>query len=202
VNDLITFAYDLHARQITAEPSWLDSDKYDILAEPEAEGSPNRKQLAATIQKLLADRYKLSFHRDKKELSVYAIVVGKTGPKLSKSESDPNGLPSLLFRGLGVLPVRNATIGDFATVMQAAVLDRPVADQTGLTGKYDFMLTWTPDETQFAGLGARVPPPTDKADAPPDLFTAVQQQLGLKLEPTKAPVDVLAIDRVEKPSEN
>jgi uncharacterized protein (TIGR03435 family) len=77
-----------------------------------------------------------------------------------------------------------------------------VVDQTGLPGRYDFLLKWTPDETQFAGLGVKVPPPTDNADAPPDLFTAIQQQLGLKLEPTKAPVEVLVIDRVEKPSEN
>jgi len=75
-------------------------------------------------------------------------------------------------------------------------------NQTGLAGKYDFTLKWTPDETQFASFGVRIPPPTDNADAPPDLFTAVQQQLGLKLEPTKAPVDVLVIDHVEKPSEN
>jgi len=201
-NDLITFAYDLHAKQITGGPSWLDSEKYDILAAPEGGGSPNRKQLAVMIQKLLADRFKLAFHRDNKELSVYAITGGKTGPKLTKSEGDPNALPSLLFQGLGVLPVRNATLADFAMVMQAAVLDRPVVNQTGLAGKYDFTLKWTPDETQFASFGVRIPPPTDNADAPPDLFTAVQQQLGLKLEPTKAPVDVLVIDHVEKPSEN
>jgi uncharacterized protein (TIGR03435 family) len=86
--------------------------------------------------------------------------------------------------------------------MQTAVLDRPVVDQTGLPGRYDFLLTWTPDETQFGGLGVKVPPPTDKADAPPDLFTAIQQELGLKLESTKAQVDVLVVDKVEKPTEN
>ncbi|HTC86960.1 MAG TPA: TIGR03435 family protein, partial [Bryobacteraceae bacterium] len=69
-------------------------------------------------------------------------------------------------------------------------------------GRYDFLLTWTPDETQFGGLGVKVPPPTDKADAPPDLFTAIQQELGLKLESTKAQVDVLVVDKVEKPTEN
>jgi uncharacterized protein (TIGR03435 family) len=86
--------------------------------------------------------------------------------------------------------------------MQEAVLDRPVVDQTGLTGKWDFTLNWTPDESQFGGMGIKVPPPSDKADAPPPLFTAIQEQLGLKLEATKAPVDVLAIDKVEKPSDN
>ena len=85
--------------------------------------------------------------------------------------------------------------------MQSAVLNRPVVDQTGLTAKYDFTLDWTPDETQFAGLGVKLPPPSDK-DTAPDLFTAIQQQTGLKLESTKASVDVLAIDHVEKPSAN
>ncbi len=85
--------------------------------------------------------------------------------------------------------------------MQSVVLDKPVIDQTGLTGKWDFTLTWTPDATQFVGLGGGAPTATDP-DGPPDLFTAIQQQLGLKLESTKAPADVFVVDRVEKPSEN
>ena len=121
---------------------------------------------------------------------------------LTKSAGDPNGLPALIFRQLGVLPVQNATMGDFAGVMQSAVLDRPVVDQTGLTGRYDFTLRWTPDETQFAGMGIRVPPPTGDASAAPGLFTAIQEQLGLKFEATKAPVDVLVVDRAERPSDN
>jgi uncharacterized protein (TIGR03435 family) len=202
LSDLITFAYALHARQITEGPAWLESEKYDLTAKPDAEGQPNDKQWKTMLQKLLADRFKLTFHRDKKELSVFAIVVGKNGPKLTKSAGDPNGLPGLFFRGLGDLPARNATMADFAGVMQTAVLDRPVVDQTGLSGRFDFELKWTPDETQFAALGVRVPAPTDDPAAPPDLFTAIQEQLGLKLQPTKAPVEVLVIDHVEKPSEN
>jgi uncharacterized protein (TIGR03435 family) len=201
LSDMISFAYGLHARQITGGPAWIDTAKYDLTAKPDGEGEPNGTQWKTMLQKLLADRFQLSFHHDKKELSVYALVVGKTGSKLTKSDGDPNGLPSLFFRGLGVLPARNASMADFAGTMQGAVLDRPVVDQTGLPGRYDFMLTWTPDETQFGALGVKVPPPADNATAP-DLFTAIQQQLGLKLEATKAPVDVLVVDRVEKPSEN
>ncbi|MGA2115354.1 MAG: TIGR03435 family protein [Bryobacteraceae bacterium] len=154
------------------------------------------------LRKLLADRFHLAFHRENKELSAYAIVVGKTGSKLTKSTGDPNGLPGLGFRGLGLLNARNANMVDFAGLMQSTVLDRPVVDQTGLSGRFDFELKWTPDEFQFAGLGVKVPPPTDNVDALPDLFTAIQQQLGLRLESTKALVDVLVIDRVEKPSAN
>jgi uncharacterized protein (TIGR03435 family) len=93
-------------------------------------------------------------------------------------------------------------MGDFAGLLQAAVLDRPVVDQTGLQGRFDFPLKWTPDESQFADMGMKIPPPKDNADAPPGLFTAIQEQIGLKLESTKAPVEVLVIDHVEKPSEN
>jgi uncharacterized protein (TIGR03435 family) len=202
LSDLITFAYGLHARQIVGGPAWLESDKYDLVAKPEGEGQPNDKQWKTMIQKLLADRFQLTFHRDKKELSVYAIEVAKTGSKLTKSEGDPNGLPGLFFRGLGDLPARNANMTDFAGVMQTAVLDRPVVDQTGLSGRFDFELKWTPDEFQFSGLGVKVPAPGDNANAPPDLGTAMQDQLGLKLVSTKAPVEVVIIDKVEKPSAN
>jgi uncharacterized protein (TIGR03435 family) len=99
------------------------------------------------------------------------------------------------------LPALNATMADLASVMQAAVLDRPVVDRTGLAGRYDFTLTWTPDETQFASMGIKVPPPPADATAP-SLFTAIQEQLGLKFEPSRAPVDVMAIDSVEHPSPN
>lgn len=203
LSDLLTFAYGLHPRQITEAPAWMESDKYDLLAKPDIEGQPSAEQLKSMVQKLLAERYQLKFHHDKKELSVYALVLGKTGSKLNKSEGDPTGLPGLFFRGLGALTVRNATMMDFTGLMQASVLDRPVVDQTGLAGRWDFSLNWTPDETQFGGRAGQVPqPPANGADVPPDLYTAIQQQLGLKLEPTKAPVEVLVIDHVEKPSEN
>ncbi len=200
--DLITFAYGLHAAQLEGGPSWMSSDKYDVTGQPEAPGIPNQEQLRAMMRQMLTDRFQLAFHRETKEQSVYAIVRGDGEPKLARNDSNPDGLPGLLFRGLGILPAVNATMADLAGVMQAAVLDRPVVDRTGLEGKYDFTLRWTPDESQFAGLGVRVPPPTDGPNAPPGLFTAFQEQLGLKLESTRAPAEVLVIDSVERPSEN
>jgi uncharacterized protein (TIGR03435 family) len=202
LSDLITFAYGLHPKQLEGGPDWLNKDKFDLLAKPDGEGQPNDKQWKIMIQKLLADRFQLKFHNDKEDLSVYAIVVAKDGPKLNKSGGDPNGLPGLFFRGLGDLPARNATMADFAGLLQSAVLDKPVVDQTGLQGRFDFTLKWTPDEFQFAGIGVKPPPPADTADAPPDLFTAMQQQLGLKLDSTKAPVNVLVIDQAAQPTPN
>jgi len=205
--DLIKFAYGVHAKQIIGAPPWAESDKYDLLATPEAEGTPNDKQLRTMVQKLIADRFQLTFHRDKKELAVYAIqALDKTPNKLTKNDNNPNGLPGLGLRGLGNLVVRNANIGDFAGLLQAVILDRPVVDQTGLTGRFDFTLLWTPDEFQFAGFprggpGAP-PPPADPGGAAPDLFSAFREQLGLKLDSTRAAAEVIVIDRVEKPSPN
>ncbi|HLW75433.1 MAG TPA: TIGR03435 family protein [Bryobacteraceae bacterium] len=200
--DLIVFAYGIHPRQITNAPAWLESDLYDIQATPDPPGLPNRQQIEIMVQKLLADRFKLAFHRDKKELSVFAITVAKTGLKLTPSTGDPKGLPGLGFQGLGRMFAQNANISDFAGLMQSTVLDRPVVDQTGLEGRFDFQLKWTPDDSQFPGLKGQLPPPPEGADAPPDLFTALQQQLGLKMEATRAQIGVIVIDHVEKPSAN
>jgi uncharacterized protein (TIGR03435 family) len=202
VSGMLTFAYGLHPRQIVGGPEWLDYDKFDISAEPEGTGQPNDKQWRSMLGKLLADRFKLAFHQEKRELSVYALTALKSGHKLTKNDTNPNGLPALFFRGPGVFPVQNATMSDFAGTMQAVVLDRPVVDQTGLAGRYDFTLTWTPDDTQFGGRGGQAPPADANADAPPGLFTAIQEQLGLKFESTKASVDVIVVDHVEKPSPN
>ncbi len=204
LDDLISYAYKIHANQIVGAPGWAGTEKYDIKAEPDGDGAPNDQQWKDMMQKLLAERFALTFHRDKKELSVYLLSVARSGPKLTKSAADPNGHFGWSFRGRigGDLSFTNANMADFANLMQRNVLDRPVVDQTGLTGKFDFNLDFTPDESQFEGMGAKVSPQTDSANAPPNLYTAVQEQLGLKLEATKAPAEVLIIDHVEKPSEN
>src|SRR6185436_6720601 len=101
----------------------------------------------------------------------------------------------------GVMFVSNATMGDFATVMQGNVLDRPVLDKTGLQGRFDFTLNWTPDEGQFRGIP--IPPAAaNDPNAPPGLFTAIQEQIGIKMDRMNAPVEVIVIDKVEKPSDN
>jgi uncharacterized protein (TIGR03435 family) len=97
------------------------------------------------------------------------------------------------------------SMADFASWMQTGVMDRPVVDQTGLTDRYDFQLKWTPDESQFGqfrSTGPTMPPPTDAPNAPPTLYTAIKEQLGLKMGPGKVPDDVIVIDHVEKPSAN
>jgi len=199
---LITFAYDLHADQVSGGPGWLDTEKYDISAIPDTPGKPNVEQVYTMFRKLLADRFKLTFHREKRELSAFVITIARNGPRVTRNENDPNGYPGLGASELGKMSVTNATMSDFAGFLQRRVLDRPVLDQTGISGRYDFVLQFTPDETQYGGRGGQAPPPADGGTAPPDLFNAMQQQLGLRLEAKKTPVDVLVIDHVEKPSDN
>jgi uncharacterized protein (TIGR03435 family) len=160
-----------------------------------------RDEQMAMLRKLLADRFQLTFHREEKELAIYALTVAKSGSKLKESTAPPDEPPVLINRVFPdriLLPARNATMAQFASMMQRAVLDRPVVDKTGLSGKYDFDLEWTPDETQFGGQG----PPATPESTKPDLFAAIQRQLGLRLEATKGMVAVLVIDRAERPSAN
>jgi uncharacterized protein (TIGR03435 family) len=146
----------------------------------------------------------LKFHHDKRELSAFVLTVGKSGPKLTPTQLK-GPLP-----GIGMQPgksgpmfvLRNATIPDFTGFLQLLVLDRPVVDQTGLTERYDFTVTFTPDDSLFNGHPPPFPKPADGIEPAPGLFDAIQQQLGLKLAAEKTQVDVLAIDHVEKPSAN
>lgn len=201
LSDLIKLAYDLHPRQITGGPAWIQTEKYDVTSKPDKPGKPGLEQLKAMVRKLLADRFQLTFHVDKRELPVYAITVAKAGAKLIENDSDPNGL----WGGEGVGPrslgLKNITMAEFARVLMASILDRPAVDQTGLgPARYDFALRWTSDALQ--SQSGRTDRSADNANAPPDLFTAFEEQLGLKLESTKALVDVFVIDHAGKPSAN
>jgi uncharacterized protein (TIGR03435 family) len=202
LNDLIRFSYGLQERQIAGAPDWVNSENYDISAEPDGEGEPSIKQWQSMVKKLMADRFQLKLHYEKRELSVYVLTVARTGAKMTRSQSDPSAPPGLGFGPPGNFGATNATMADFAEALGQGALDRPVVDQTGLTGRFDFRLTWTPDEAHFAAVGGSKPSPTESADTPPDLFTAIQERLGLKLLSTKAPVDVLVIDHAERPSAN
>jgi uncharacterized protein (TIGR03435 family) len=211
LSDLISFAYGLHAKQITEAPAWVEADKYDLTAQSDAEGQSSEMLWRSMLQKYLVECFKLKFHRDTQELPLYVLTIGRTGPQLTKSKEDPNGLPALSVTlgarnpanaNLGAVAATNANMEDFARVMQRLVLEWPVVDQTAIVGRYDFALNWTPDDSQFGDTRAMVPAPTNSADSPPDLFTAIQEQIGLKLDLTHAPSQVLVIDRVEKPSGN
>ncbi len=200
---LIAAAYDLNPRTISGGPGWVESEHYDIVAVTPGEARPTREEQMAMLRSLLAERFQLTFHREQREFPLYALEVAKGGPKpnLKPSASaadEPAALISMVYPQRMVLPARNATMGALASLMQRAILDRPVVDKTGLAGRYDFDLEWAPDETQFGGEVPVAPPET--AAAP--LFLAIQQQLGLRLEAMRGPVDALVIDKAERPSAN
>jgi bla regulator protein BlaR1 len=201
---LIGVAYSVKDFQIFSGPSWIEREQYSI----EAKGAAGRKgptisvyltqqqkeeeDFKLRIQSLLADRFQLRIHKETREEVVYSLVVAKNGPKFQKSKFDANGSKGL--PGLTMHP--NELIGTRVSLRYLAEelsrrLGRNVIDQTGLDGEYDFDLLWTPD----AGDGN--PPPDG-----PSVFTALQEQLGLKLESVKAVVDAIVIDHIERPSEN
>ena len=218
VKQLIFFAYGIKENQLSGGPSWIDSDHYDISAKPEDRATPDQVKLM--LRTLLADRFNLVFREETKELPVYVLTVAKNGPKLAESKvpaepanPEPGRGPGRGGRtmriGGGVLEAQGVTVSDFTNQL-AMILGRNVIDKTGLTGRYDFNLKYTPDESQaamFRGPGDGPGGGRDGGPPPPDpngpsIFSAVQEQLGLKLEAQKGPVEVYLIDSIEKPSEN
>jgi uncharacterized protein (TIGR03435 family) len=202
VGDLIAFAYKVQMKQIVGAPDWLNQDRYDLTAVPGGDETPSMAQVGVMVQRLLKERFGLTFHHETREMPAYVLTVAKSGPKLTPPAS-PGPLPTIGFRpaanGLTLLDL-NGTLAGFTGLLQVMVLDRPVVDQTGISGRFDVQVTFTPDDSEFKGQ--RMVPPMDPASAAPGLFDAVQEQLGLKLSAQKAQVDVISIDRVEKPSPN
>jgi uncharacterized protein (TIGR03435 family) len=201
--DLIAFAYSVQLKQIVNAPDWTDKDRVDIEAIPDQEGAPSPEQLRIMLRKLLTDRYKLKFHKEKRDLSAYVLTVGKDGQKLTPTQL-AGPLPGIGMRPMPsglMLGMRNATVSDFTEFLQILVLDKPVVDQTGITGRFDYSVTFMPDDWQFNGHPPKITP-SDTVTPSPPLADALLQQLGLRLNAEKTAVDVISIDHVEKPSEN
>jgi len=230
---LIRNAYQLQDFQIVGGPSWIGSERYDIVAKAEDGTPPETPSLDRTgpsriqlmIRSLLAERFQLVVHDETRELPIYALIVarsdGKLGPDLHKSEVDCNAIfaagrgrgmppppappqpgerPQCGIRiGMGNLAMGGAPLSQFANSL-AMFVGRTVQDKTSLPGSYDVNLTWTPDQMPQRPPGAPEAPPVDPNG--PSIFTALQEQLGLKLDSQKGPVSVLVIDRVERPKED
>jgi uncharacterized protein (TIGR03435 family) len=220
LKEMIVIAWRIQPYQVSGGPTWLDSTRYDVVAKPEVRTS--QTELAVMLQSLLKDRFQLAIHSETKELPVYALVRarkdGKLGPGMVETKEgsctppDPNQPPPPLKPGelpklscgggmmnprtlMGVsVPVSNLTGG------LSRLLGRNVIDKTGLTGNFDFKVEWTPDESQAIQLPRDAPRQTPSDG--PSLLGALQEQLGLKLESQKGPVENFVIDRAERPSEN
>ena len=182
----------------------MDSDSFTIEAKAgdtarPAEGTDAMSRLMLMLQSLLADRFRLSVHRETREEAVYDLVVAKGGPKLMKSE--PEGKPQGRRMEWGVLGGTALPVPVLA-VSLSQLLERPVIDRTGLKGIYDFTLTWMPDSSQARGFGDSSQTTLAPVPERPSIFTAIQEQLGLELRTARGAVDVLVIDHVEKPDAN
>ncbi len=169
-------------------PEWLDADRYDVTAKADTSKELSPDELRPMLLKLLEERFALRYHRETKTLPVYSLTVAKTGMKMAEHTAADG--PSTQFRnqsGKLILTARKQSTAHL-TLLLGQRLDRAVIDNTGLTGEYDLTLEWAADETADSSV--------------PSIFTALQEQLGLKLESTRGPVEVVVIDHVERPSEN
>jgi uncharacterized protein (TIGR03435 family) len=192
VSNLIMDAYGLKDYQVAGATSWIGSDRYDIVARSAGDGTPTRDQAHQMLQVLLTDRFRLKIHRETKEMPVYALVIAKSGPKLK----DPTGTSLMRMSSKGrdlQMTFTNSSMEGLVTQLKTIPgVDRPVLDETGLAGSYDFQLNLAaePGGNPATGLGGE------------SIFTAIEEQLGLKLESRKVPIGILVIDHVERPSEN
>jgi uncharacterized protein (TIGR03435 family) len=212
LQDLIVQAYGLVlSDQIVGLPNWANSGRFDIEAKvASADVAAFRKltldQIRSMGRPILADRFKLAGHEEKRVLPLYALVVAKDGPKLNPSTlsgEDRNAQTGIIGMGhassangtgMNQLTARGVTMERLASTLSQQGLGRVVLDNTGLTDRYDFKLTWAPEN---------VAADTNSTDiSAPSIFTAVSEQLGLKLEPQKGPVPILVIDHIEMPSPN
>lgn len=197
--ELLMMAYRLDRRQVVGGPGWMTTDAFDLVAVAEND-KDMQEHGREMFQKLLTDRFKLAFHWEQREMQTYVMTVAKSGVKMTAA--DAKGAYESGCQQLGQCTFRRENTQHFASWLQFAVLDKPVTDKSGLAGEFDFTLKWTPDESQFFAMGIHAPPPTDDPNAPPGLYQAMEEQLGLKLEAQKTTTQVLVIDHVERPTEN
>jgi bla regulator protein blaR1 len=193
---LIQLAYDVQDYQVIGGPGWAQSEGYDINAkfdsdaEKDESAATRDRLLRARAKNLLAERFQLKLREDTKELPIYVIIAAKGGLRLKPSEQSGQSMNTNRSNSAGKITATGAKLDGLADVL-GNILRRPVRNETGLDGRFDFELTWTSDE----GLDA-----VDAAG--PSIFTALQEQAGLKLESKKGPVRMLVIEQLERPSEN
>jgi uncharacterized protein (TIGR03435 family) len=182
--EVIARAYSLRGYQISG-PAWIDQERYDILARVGRPASDAEQR--SMLQSMLADRFQVTAHNETRVLPAYELALAKNGPRLHASTADEIG--SRVFPNAPGVHAKQITMQRLAELLSMK-LDRPVADNTGVPGVFDIELTWTPDTA-----------PPD-ADLGPSVFTAIQEQLGLKLQARKLPIEVLVIDHISKPTAN
>jgi uncharacterized protein (TIGR03435 family) len=196
---LVQFAYGLESYQLSGGPGWMSTSRYDVMARAQ-DPNAGQDQIRQMTQTLLADRFALKVHTESKELPIYRLITAKAAKGLRQIPAcAAPECPAFDMLIGGQITARGVTMEDFAHAM-TDVTGRPVRNQTNLAGQYDFRLSWTPDDATPGAVGPRGSPAPDPTLA--SVFTSLTEQLGLKLQSDKGPVDVYIIDHAEKPSEN
>jgi uncharacterized protein (TIGR03435 family) len=193
VKALVSRGYDLDQGLISGGPKWVNSERFDVDAKfPNDLAQPSAEQGRQMLKSLLADRFQLAIHREQSEVSGFALVVAKNGPKMERADPDLKGMKIRSSRN-GHMVALNVTMEAFAKNLKPFI-GSLVADKTGLSGYFKFELDWAPEQSPST--------PEPSTDDRPSFFAAVQQQLGLRLESTKIPISAVVIDHVDRPSEN
>ena len=196
---MILLMYHLNDSQVSGGPGWLTTDLYDVDAK--ADGPHSIDELHIMFQHLLEDRFKLQFHKETKILPAYELVVEKSGSKMTENHNPEHFDFPVQGRGIGSIQATHCSMSYFSWIISQN-LRKPIVDQTGLKGFYDFKLEWTPELPPGAAERAAEAGVTLPSANGPDIFTALREQLGLRLDSHKGPVEVMVIDHVEKPTEN
>ena len=198
VQVLVQLAYNVQRYQIAGAPGWFSDEAFDIEAKPEKPFSPTTEQSKEMIKALLAERFGLRLRRETREGTVYNLVVAKGGPKF-QTTSTPTA-QRFVKGGMGSFSATGVRL-EFFLPRVAAQLERPIVDRTGLTGEYDIELHWTPERQANSAVaaqgGGELPEVND-----PQLSSALEQQLGLRLERTKGPIETLVVQEVVRPGKN
>lgn len=197
VKELIRLAYGVKDYQIAQSPNWIDGERFDIAVKSVSGERGDLDDEKSLVRELLADRFRLTTHHEAKEMPVYLLIVAKDGPTL-KAHNDAG---TKARGGCGRLVGRRVTADAIATILSRQV-EHQVLNRTGLSGEYDFQLDFTPDSGPCRAAGDSQGGSPAEPSGLPSIYTAVQQQLGLKLQSSRGPVELLVIDRVERPSEN
>jgi len=198
---LMMTAYNVHGFRIVGGPDWVDSRRWNVQAKHDGAASPD--QIHKMLRSLLENRFQLHTHSETREMPIYELSIGGNGSKVPRTE---NGAKHDVRARAGSIQITNEMSATFASQLSYA-LGTPVLDKTGLRGEFDFTLRWTPKPGEDGGpTGSGLPPGTPEEPAPtpdgPSIFTAIQEQLGLRLQSARASVEVIVIDRVESPSDN
>ena len=200
MNELIAWAYGMNVRQVEHAPGWFSMERFDVDGVPEPTADLSREAYRMMLRAALVERCGLRFRSSQKMLPVFVLSVADGGLKIAPSPDQHGKAKWGVHRGW--LSITNMTFHDVAGIMQRTIFERPVLDQTGLSGRYTFLLKWRADESQFSQMQGVDVPEEDGTQDVDDIYTASRKTLGIRIEPKKALLPTMVVESVTQPSPN